>query len=475
MSVATLLFVAAWVEAGKLKYNSALWLLLLGGLLIRIYTASDFYLHEWDERFHALVSKNMMEAPFKPLLYKNPVLPYNPEDWSKGHVWLHKQPFPLWCMTLSMSIFGINELALRLPSILLSTLGIALLFFIGRYLFNKKIAFVAAFLFAIHGLIVELTAGRVATDHVDIFFLFFIEAAIALTICYLKTGRTIFNVLVGICIGLAVLSKWLPAFVVFPIWGMLLLQQKKSLGLIFGQGFLVFGISVLVFLPWQIYTAAYFPKEMAIEQAHNYRHLTEVLDGQGGHLLYHFNNMRILFGELIYLPMLWFLFICIRKRNFHYWALALWVLIPYLFFTIAKTKMQGYILFTAPAIFMITAYFWYFLKQNRKQFKYPILVNVVLLLLIALPIRYSIERIKPFANRERFPESVQALKSFAASLAVSSDKLLIFGTPMPIETMFYVGGAAYEAIPDASALEQFKKEGYEIYFYKEGKYIKLES
>ena len=71
-----------------------------------------------------------------------------------------------------MWVFGVNEIALRLPSIILTTIGIWLSYFIGRYLFNSKVGYLTAFFFSINGLIIELTAGRVATDHIDIFFLF---------------------------------------------------------------------------------------------------------------------------------------------------------------------------------------------------------------------------------------------------------------------------------------------------------------
>ncbi len=456
-----------------MNYKTAVRLLVLGGLVIRIYMSSDAYLHQWDERYHALVARNMMEAPFSPMLYKDPLLPYNPEDWSKSHIWLHKQPLPLWCMAISMTLFGVNEFSLRLPSVIFSTLGIFLLFFIARYFFNKKIAFAAAFLFAIHGLILELTAGRVATDHIDIFFLFFIELAIALTICYLKSGQRVFNVLVGVCIGLAVLSKWLPAFIVLPVWAMLLMHQRKSYGTIFKEGILMFFVSLLVFMPWQIFTAFYYPTETLIEQQHNYRHITEVLDKQGGHLLYHFNNMRILFGELVYLPMLWFLYTCFRKRNFKYWALAIWVWVPYLFFTIVKTKMQAYIIFTAPAIMMITAYFWYFLKQNKSNFKYVLPVKILMVLLLALPVRYSLERIKPFSFRDN-PANIRDLKIFAATQSFPSEKTVIFGTPIPIETMFYTRCTAYDISPDSTTLKELSAKGYSIYFYKDGKYIRPE-
>ena len=158
----------------KDNYFVAILLLLVCGLVLRVYVSSDFFLHTWDERYHALVAKNFMQHPLKPTLYDNPMLPYDYKNWVANHIWVHKQPLPLWFMAGSMWLFGINEIALRLPSILLTTIGIFLTFFIGKYFFSRKTGFLAAFFYSINGLIIELTAGRVATDHIDIFFLFFI-------------------------------------------------------------------------------------------------------------------------------------------------------------------------------------------------------------------------------------------------------------------------------------------------------------
>ncbi|HDR68149.1 MAG TPA: glycosyltransferase family 39 protein, partial [Bacteroidaceae bacterium] len=193
-------------------------LLMICGLILRFYAASDLYLHQWDERYHALVAKNMIEQPFKPVLYADPVLSYDYKNWSANHIWVHKQPFPLWTMALSMSVFGTNEIALRLPSIILTTLGIWVTFAIGWSLFNKRVGFIAAFLYSVHGLIIELTAGRVATDHIDVFFLFFIQLAVWLAIKFARDKKPLFNVLCGTSIGIAILSKWLPALIVLPIW-----------------------------------------------------------------------------------------------------------------------------------------------------------------------------------------------------------------------------------------------------------------
>ena len=102
ISICTFLCYSSWINFKIGKDNIALFLLLLSGLLLRFYLSADFQLHEWDERYHALVAKNMIESPFKPMLYKNPVLPYNYQNWIENHVWLHKQPLPFWFMAASL-------------------------------------------------------------------------------------------------------------------------------------------------------------------------------------------------------------------------------------------------------------------------------------------------------------------------------------------------------------------------------------
>jgi len=200
-------YLLAWRSMNRQQYGLAILLLLLGGLLLRVFVATDLFLHPWDERFHALVAKNLMSHPFLPTLYENPVLPFDFKNWFSNHIWLHKQPVPLWSMALSMKIFGINEIALRIPTVLISTLGTLAIYRIGEYLYSRKTAFIAAFLFSIHGFIIELTGGRDATDHVDIFFLCFILFSVYFSIRYIKTRKQVFNLMTGLCIGLAVLSK----------------------------------------------------------------------------------------------------------------------------------------------------------------------------------------------------------------------------------------------------------------------------
>ena len=81
-------------------------------------------------------------------------------------------------MALSMKLFGVNEIALRIPLILLSTICIWVIYFLSVTLFNRTTGVFAAFLFSINGLVIELTGGRTPTDHPDVFFLSFILFAV---------------------------------------------------------------------------------------------------------------------------------------------------------------------------------------------------------------------------------------------------------------------------------------------------------
>jgi hypothetical protein len=66
--------------------------------------------------------------------------------------------------------------------------------------------------------------------------------------------------------------------------------------------------------------------------------------------------------------------------------------------------MQAYILFISPALFIMTADFFFMLIDYKKNYKQKWLYNLALILLIALPIRYMIERVKPFQQNNRNPD-----------------------------------------------------------------------
>ena len=248
-----------------------------------------------------------------------------------------------------------------------------------------------------------MAGGRVATDHIDNFFLIFVEFSIFFITKFAGKKAVIYNALAGISLGAAILTKWLPALIVLPVWILIVIDSKTfTLKQFVIQVVFSFPLATLVFLPWQMYIFRAFPVQAGAEASSNLEHFTKTLDGQGGTFLYFINKIRINYGELIYLPMLWFLWVTFRGPvQFKRLAVITWVLVPLIFFSFAQTKMQCYVAFVSPALFFMTYNFFYRIKENKMLKKWP--GKVILFLLIALPVRYSIERMKPFDKIDRNP------------------------------------------------------------------------
>ena len=292
--------IGAWLVLVQDKLMIGLTLLTISvfGLHLTL-AAADPFLHHWDERFHALVAKNMMSRPFYPMLRVEPLTPYDLSAWCCSHVWVHKQPLFLWQMALSMKLFGVNELALRLPSALMAAIGSLFTFGIGNYLTRRvAVGFIAAVLTGYSGYALELTSGRYSLDHNDVAFAFYVTASVWAFTRYLASGKSwIWALTVGLFVGMAVLNKWLTGLLIFGGWGLYLLlrptrQEWRQ------WGHLLIGIvtALVVFMPWQLYIQHMFPLESAVMYASNRAHITQVLDGRGGDAWYHIKQLNVLYG-----------------------------------------------------------------------------------------------------------------------------------------------------------------------------------
>jgi len=452
--VCSLVFFFGFRLQMKGKELPALALLLLGGLILRVFIASDPVLHPWDERYHALVAKNLMSDFLKPVLYKTPLLPYDYTNWTENHIWLHKQPLSLWLISLSLKLFGTNAFAVRIPSIIFSTLGILLIYDLTRRLYDARTAYIAAFLFAINGLILELTGGRTATDHPDVHFLFYTLLGAWGIVKYHQTGKTGYCLLIGAALGAAILTKWLSALLLVPLWLVLAYYgnsgsapTRKQIGSLLVHLVLIIFTATAIALPWQLYIMHRFPAEAAWEYAYNSRHFNEALENHSGGFFYHFDKLRIIYGELIYLPVAIFTYKVV-KRQYHQrgWFLFIWFWLPFLFFSIAKTKMPAYTLIASPAIFIITALSfreWMDYASQHRKWK-PLLIAASIAL-IALPVRYSLERLKPFSQ----PDVPERLKREIAAARALERGTVLLNAQYPVECMFYGNvTAAYPALHD---------------------------
>ncbi|MDR3667183.1 MAG: glycosyltransferase family 39 protein [Ignavibacteriaceae bacterium] len=455
------LFWFAYLTAKKENYSLSISLIFLAGLILRLFAGMDYFLHPWDETYHALVAKNLLNHMFVPTLFEHPVLNFDYKDWTANHIWVHKPPLSLWLIMLSLKLFGINEIAVRLPSIILSSIGIFLTYYIAKQFYNEKVGLLASFFYAINGVLIELATGRNPTDHPEILFVFFIELGIFLSVYYLKHRSLLVIILIGLATGCALLTKWLPGLIIIGVLFILLTYHES-----WKQAMIKCSVALLVAaalaLPWQIYIFSAFPREAAWESYFNYRHIIEPLEGHTGSLFFHFILFPRIFGQLAPIALIMFFYTFYNKKySIATIALTFWFLLPYLFFTYVATKMQGYVMMSSPAIFIIIAWAFWLVKDNLKNSSYRIWKIIFLILLIALPVRTLIERIKPFTKTDR--SELWAVRLRELNLQIPQSNAVVFNVQHNIEAMFYCNFTAYPFIPSNDQILQSILKGYSVY------------
>ena len=346
----------------RLKKHKLLISIFIAGLGLRMYAALlDPFLHDWDERFHALVARNMIYHPLIPMLRAHPITNhFDPNLWCCNHIWLHKPPLFLWQMALSMKLFGASLFAMRLPSVIMGSIMILLLYRITLIFTNenKRTAVIAALLLATSNFQLQMTSGIIGMDHNDLAFGFYVLASIWVYAEYVQNQTLVSAILIGIFAGCAVLNKWLVGLLVYLGWGINLLLSLKQDS--FRKEIKHFIISCLacliIFIPWQIYIYHSFPDLARFESDFNWRHITEALEGHSGTWRYYLDHFTSIFGMHGYflIPLgIVFLFNNILFNQKLKGAVLIGSIFVFCFYSfIVKTKVDAHFFFVAP-LFMI--------------------------------------------------------------------------------------------------------------------------
>lgn len=220
-------------------------------------------------------------------------------------------------------------------------------------------------------------------------------------------------------------------------------------------------LTLIIMLPWQLYIGLTFPLEYQWEQHHNFLHFTEGLDGHGQPWWYFIDRIRITINELVYLVFGWFIYRMIKGKDVNqtYLPLLVWMLIPFFVFSIAATKMQGYLLFTFPAWFIVIGMFVEELL-HAKSTSLPTkrIYSLIVGSIFILALRYGLERVKPFENHAQ----EKLIKKELTETDYPRNTVL-FNEAHPIEWMFYNEGLAYPSRPEDGVVDSLKREGWLIY------------
>ncbi|MEJ2034009.1 MAG: glycosyltransferase family 39 protein, partial [Deltaproteobacteria bacterium] len=129
------------ISRERIFFASALIVLLTAGAVLRLWHLGEYGL--WtDELYHALAAKSLLAEgrPYIPIM---------------GN-YTRALPFT-WLVALSFKMFGVSEFAARLPSALVGTSFVLVVFLLARKLFNTPIALLTALMVTFSPLFIELS------------------------------------------------------------------------------------------------------------------------------------------------------------------------------------------------------------------------------------------------------------------------------------------------------------------------------
>jgi len=332
--------------------------------------------------------------------------------------WLHP-PLFYWMTAISFKIFGINEFAARFISALLGVCTILVVYLIGyRISKSYKVGFLSGFVLLTTQPFLDL--GRKC--QLDVPFAFFIVLSIYFFILSIQKNEN-YYILLGISTGLAILTKGLPAILIFGIIFLYFIFVKDIKSFLRPKFYFFLLFSILTLCVWLIplihagkldnFVDYYFTKQISLN----------IVGSEGAGELNFFGRMQ---GYLWYIAALakkywpWFPFLILScclsikklKKNKILLIFFLWIFILLFGYSLGMTKYFRYLapLYPASALLIGTAFADKISEKLFKRISQFSLIFLITLLFatsvfplyfgkIGAPNKTEIKRIAPYMKR----------------------------------------------------------------------------
>ena len=448
----------------------ALFLLVSANLLMSgTYSLMQPFLHMWDEQFHALVAKNLMHHPLKPTLIDHPNIGYSYKQWVGNHVWLHKQPWFLWQIALAFKVFGVSEFTLRIPSMLMFSGLLLLVYRMGIILKDKRTGFYAAFLMAGSRFLFRLVTGAQATDHNDVAFVFYVTASLWAWMEFQNSRKNHWIYLIGLFSGIAILNKWLPGLLVYSGWFFTIVFSKEQrFNLKYYLEMLKsFAVTVLTALPWQLYILWRFPRESRYEYSFNSTHFFDIVEKHKGDYLFYYDHFSTLYGinfKYFFLGGLILFLLSKIKKQYKTAFLSCFVVV-YGFYTAASTKMIAFPLIVSSIVYLVVGFeINTIVAWIRKKWHLPgIVFPVISVFLVSFVVLNSMDIDSLLLKNDKNQRQVYRKKisntlvyKMIPSLLDKGNRYEFFncGNLDHIKIMFYTGYNAHNSLPGKKQIDK---------------------
>ena len=349
----------------------------------------------------------------------------------------------------AMEVLGPTELAARLPAYLFTLATAAVLFFFAKRVWGGETPYVAAIVF----LAMPLTIAFARTVIFDSALTFFVVVALAAFYFAVEELNSRWSILAWAAMGLAMITKGPVTFVLVLFVAIPYAVKRRALVRLFPiLGIVVFAA---VIAPWVWGVTRVVPEFL------QYVLVTETAQRMATTALKRTGPPWYFIPYLIGGALPWSIVALaswksFRGKNLLY--LTLWLVIPFVFFSLSQSKRPQYIVPLMPAIALLIARIW---EEARTRIA-AIVLAVLGALLLAAPL---------FAHRAKMqPEIASVAPSTAIALGIAfalgglvalfakKRELILIGLTLPVVALPLVTNPLMRAIAERRSAKSFAGE-----------------
>ncbi len=463
------LLAVIFFSRGKIRLSVVL--LIASGLTFRLMMAFiDPFVNIWDEQYHALVAKNLAEHFFHPTLVEQPLLPLTAGYYAFTETWLNKPPLFLWQMAISIKIFGAHPWAIRIPSVILSTLMIPAIYRCGKIISGERTGLFAALMLTCSNIHINIVSGWMNTDQNDAVFAAYVFLSFWSWMEYINAPNKKWAIITGCFVAAAVLTKWLPGLLVLGTWGAVTFLYKSTRTSLpeWKNYILATVVTAVLASPWFIYASGQWPDDWAATLSLYRAHMTDNL-GHPGSWLYHFAELQEQNGTWFVVALVPAMILFIRD-NVHSRVRAgmfIAIITVFAFYCFVPTKMPFFCFPVLPLLILMVAHMLQLIpafirNHNIKAGNIAgIAISIVLIFTLLdfgrLEHYHSDRDPKEFYRKTR----INNRKCFERAAKNLPPNTVIFncGAWNAVPCMFYTSFTAYDGLPTSEQIEAAKKQG----------------
>lgn len=155
-------------------------------------------------------------------------------------------------MAVNIALFGENIYGVRLGSLILALASLLIIYQTAKALYDRTTAYIATFLMAIHGTLIELGAGEISSDHVELTFaVLFMLTSFLITKLKVAVDMPLpLLISIGFLSGMVFLTKWQVSFFLFPLLFFILYNKPSLIRQKIKATFTIILVFLATTVPW---------------------------------------------------------------------------------------------------------------------------------------------------------------------------------------------------------------------------------